>query len=127
MGILDGFLFISKDERRRRQKDFDNRVFPFGVEAQRPLVEKALSELVDDRNNSAEIQLFAYLSAKDKYILHEKSEKALALAKKEIERVIRKNNRAVSLILSLIQLDSEISSIEDYPSAPAIRAHAAQI
>lgn len=126
MGLLDGFLFVSKEERFRRQKEFDDRVFPLGVEVQRALVEKTLSELIDDRNNRPEIQLFAYLSAKDKYILHEKSEKALALAKKELERVIRKNNRAVSLILSLIQLDSEISSIEDYPGVEAIRRHTGQ-
>jgi hypothetical protein len=121
MGFLDGFPFVNRDERRRREKEFDSLVFPLGVDDQRKAAVKLLSDLIPpDGPNKPNILLFAFIVAKEAYVINEKGESGLAAARRELDRALRKDKREKDLILAAVVLDAEATSLDDYPTAEQV-------
>ena len=125
MSILDT-LFVSKEERQRRAKEFDGRVFPFGMEEQRETVRKLLSTQLGKGRGKENELLFAYLIAKDKYLLNDKGEKGLKNACAQLKNLGWLSKGQKKFILALVLMDTEIQSIEEYPSEDDIYAYIEQ-
>ncbi|MDR1953494.1 MAG: hypothetical protein LBQ21_03325 [Clostridiales Family XIII bacterium] len=124
MGILNGFPFITKEERVRREQEFNNRVFPLGVEQQRDAAALLLSELIPEGRTKPDMLLFTFIVAKDAYMKNGKGEPGETAARRALGRVMRKNEREKALILSAIKLEAEITSMDDYPTAEEVLAAA---
>ena len=125
MSILDT-LFVSKEERQRRAKEFDRRVFPFGLEEQREIVSKLLSTQLGKGRGKENELLFAYLIAKDKYLLNDKGETGINRALAQLKNLGWLSKGQKKFILALVLLDTEIQSIEDYPSEDDVFAYIEQ-
>jgi len=115
MGLIDS-LFVSKEERERRAREFDIRVFPLGLEGQRAAVCKLLSTQLDKGRGRDSELLFAYLTAKDKYILSGKEEKGLKAASFQLKNLGWLSKEQKRFILALVLMDSQIQSLDEYPS-----------
>jgi hypothetical protein len=125
MGIFSGFPFETNKDRERISREFDNRMFPLGAEKQWEKTLEVLNELIDDKYIKNDMILFAYMSAKDKYTMYKEDGFGTEAARNELDRVIKKNVEAKKLILTLIQLDTEIESLDDYPTPEHVREVAA--
>jgi hypothetical protein len=128
-GIGDWF-HVSKEEQAQRRDDMSKRVFRFGDEAQRPVVIKILDELYGNtRRFSDQDQLFAFISSKNVYaIAYEKNpaDAAFAAAKQLRSLGWRKDER-IRILLALLVLDQRAPSLEEYPTADQVRAHASTL
>ena len=118
MGWFDGFPFVSKEERDRRRRDFEKRIAPFGVEVQREKLKEILKELFPDRDVTD--SLFVYFDAKDAYTNKETPEESYAAAKLKLRRQRWVDGRKETIILRLIELELEITSIEEFPTAKQV-------
>jgi hypothetical protein len=120
MGLLDGFPFVSKEERERRRKDFEKRVAPYGVEEQREKLTETLKELfpkVDPMDT-----MFAFYDAKDAYTYKETKEEGYAAARLRLRRQRWIDGRKETIMLRFIELESEAASLDDYPTADDVLA-----
>ena len=120
MGLFDGFPFVSKEERERRERDFNKRITPFGVEAQRDKLQKVLKELfpkVDIIDCT-----FAYYDAKDAYTKKETDEEGLHAAKAKFRTVKWIDGRAEVILLRLLELERAITSLDEFPTAEDVLA-----
>jgi hypothetical protein len=124
VGWFEGFPFQSKEDRERKAKEFEDRVFPFGVEAQRNAVTALLKELGTSPKAQTQDLLYAYISAKDKYVLKGKDENAFSIARQQVTKLkwVEASDRRI--ILAMIKLDTDIQSLENYPTADEIRTYA---
>lgn len=121
MGLFDGFPFKSREQQEKESKEFARRVFPFGLEEQREAVRQLLRPLVSPRLDDQEM-LFAFISAKDKYIDEEKSEEGLQLARGVIRRQPSISEQDREIILAAVRLEAEAVSLDDYPTPEQVRA-----
>jgi len=115
MGWFDGFPFTSKEERERRRKEFEKRVVPFGVEAQREKLSATLKELfpkVDIMDAT-----FVFFDAKDAYTSRDDRDEGILAAKRKLQKVRWVDGRTETIILRLVELESAITSLDDYPTA----------
>ena len=126
MGIFSGFPFETKKDIDRRNREFDERMFPFGAEKQWEKTKEVLSVLVDEKHIKRDMIHFAYMSAKDRYTTYMEEGFGEEAAIKELDRVLKKKNEVKKLILTLIKLDTEIEAFEDYPTPERVREVAAQ-
>ena len=115
MGWFDGFPFVSKEERERRRKEFEKRVVPFGVEEQREKLKILLKELFPKVD--ATDAVFAFFDAKDTYTKKETKEEGYAAAQQKLRKTRWIDGRAETIMLRLIELESEITSLEEFPTA----------
>ena len=115
MGWFDGFPFVSKEERERRKRDFEKRVAPFGVEAQREKIKATLKELFPDVDGTD--LLFSYFDAKDAYTLKESKEEGIAAARIKLRKMRWIDGRKETIMLRLIEIENELTSLDDYPTA----------
>jgi len=115
MGLFDGFPFVSKEERERRRKDFEKRIVPFGVEEQREKLKETMKELFPgvDRTDA----IFVYFNAKDAYTLKETKEEGEVAARMKLKNVKWVDGRAIAIILRLIELETGIMSLDEFPTA----------
>ena len=120
MGWFDGFPFVSKEERERRRKDFEKRIAPFGVEAQREKLKATLAELFPD-DDQIDI-VFAFYDAKDAYTNKEIKEEGVAMARMKLRKSRRIDGRKEAIMLRLIEMEIELTSIDDYPTAKDVLA-----
>lgn len=120
MGLFDGFPFKSKEQAQREQKDFEKRVFPFGLE-QREAARAVLAAVIPGQKHDNE-RLFAFISAKDNYILDEMSEEALNKSRAKLATMKWLSAEEIELVLALVRLDSAIQSLEDYPTPQQVTA-----
>ncbi|MDR1028164.1 MAG: hypothetical protein LBL63_01955 [Clostridiales Family XIII bacterium] len=124
MGIFEGFPFVNKEERERRAREFNERVFPFGVETQREAVKGLLTELIPASPHKPDILLFAFIVAKDAYTAKGKGTQGIDAAHRALDRALRKGEREKALILAAVQADAEITTLDAYPTAEQVRAKA---
>jgi hypothetical protein len=120
MGWFDGFPFTSKEERERRRKDFEKRVAPFGVEEQRAKLQETLKELfpkVDVMDAT-----FAFFNAKDAYTYKETKEEGYAAASMKLQKTQWIDGRARTIMLRFVELENEITSLDEYPTASDVLA-----
>ena len=115
MGLFEGWPFKSKEQSERESREFKERVFPFG-ETQRESARSVLRQIVSPKMRDTEM-LFAFLSAKDRYILDEKSPKSLEDSRNRLKKQGFAKERDIDLILALVQLDSISASLDSYPTA----------
>ena len=115
MGWLDGFPFVSKEERERRRKDFEKRVVPFGLEEQREKLKETLTDLFP----KADIidATFVFYDAKDAYTHAEDKIEGRIKAKRKMQKVRWIDGRKEAMMLRFVELESEIKSLDEYPTA----------
>ena len=120
MGWFEGFPFVSKEERERRRKDFEKRVVPFGVEAQREKLKGTLKELFPgvDSTDAA----FAFFDAKDAYTKKETKEEGYVAAQIKLRRTRWIDAGKEAIMLRFIELESEITSLDEFPTAAEVLA-----
>ena len=118
MGWFEGFPFVSKEERDRRRRDFEKRVAPFGVEAQREKLRATLKELFPDMDTTDAI--FAFFDAKDSYTYKETKEEGYAAARAKLRKQRWIDGRKETIMLRLLELESEITSLDEYPTAEQV-------
>lgn len=116
MGLFDGLLFVSKEEKERRQSEMRARVFPFGEEEQRNYADEVLRELFPEVKDKQE-RILGYVAAKNEYIACGKGEDGILKAAKLLKRLGWRNKPDVAKMISFIEIESEIECIEDYPTA----------
>ena len=115
MGWFEGFPFVSKEERERRRRDFEKRIAPLGVEAQREKLQATLKELFPGMDIMD--LTFAYFDAKDSYTYKETKEEGYAAARAKLRKQRWIDGRKETIMLRLLELESEISSLDEYPTA----------
>ena len=115
MGLFDGFPFVSKEERERRRRDFEKRVVPFGAEEQREKLKGILKELFPGVDLTDAV--FVYFNAKDAYTYKETKVEAEFAARLKLKNVRWMDGRGVAIILRLIEMESELESLDDFPTA----------
>ena len=121
MGLLDG-LFVSKEERARRAREFDQRVFPFGLEAQRQAARDLLStQLGKGRSKDNEL-LFAFIVAKDKYLLENKGDAGYQAAVRQLKKLGWISKDQKNFILAFLLLETRIQSLDEYPTEEDVHA-----
>ena len=118
MGWFDGFPFVSKEERERRAREFEKRIAPFGVEAQREKIKATLKELFP--KTDATESLFAYFDAKDAYTKKETEAEGVVAAKIRLRRHKWIDEKKESIMLRFIELEKDIESLDDFPTAAEI-------
>ena len=122
MGWFEGFPFVSKEERERRSKEFASRLVPFGIDEQREYTAKTLKELFPDHDTKD--CLFTFFDAKDFYTKKDKGAPGLAAARVRLQRQKWIDERKTKIFLAFIELESEIESLDDYPTAEQVMDHA---
>jgi hypothetical protein len=125
-GIGDWF-HVSKEEQAQRRDDMSRRVFRFGDEGQRPVVAKVLDDLYGNtRRFSDQDQLFAYISARNVYALaYERNPAdATGAAARQLRNLGWRKEERIRILLALLELDQRAPSLEEYPTADQVRAHA---
>lgn len=120
MGLFDGFPFKTKEQRDREQRDFEKRVFPFGLE-QREAARTVLATLIPEYKYDNE-RLFAFICAKDRYILDEMTDEAIDKARAQLSKMKWMQPEQIELVLALVKLDSNIDSMSEYPTPEAVYA-----
>jgi len=115
MGLFDGFPFVSKEERERRRRDFEKRVVPFGVEEQRGKLKGILKELFPGVDITDAV--FVYFNAKDAYTNKETKVEAEFAARQKLKNVRWVDGQGVAKMLRLIELETGIESLEEFPTA----------
>jgi len=120
MGWFDGFPFTSKEDRERKRKEFEKRVVPFGAEAQREKLRELLLELFPGIDPTD--AMFAFFDAKDAYTKKETKEEGYEAAKLRLNRIKWLDRKTLLIMLRLIELESEIKSLDDYPAAKDVLA-----
>ena len=121
MAWLEGFPFVSKEERERRRKKFEKRIAPFGLEEQREKLRETLKELFPDKDITD--VMFAFFDAKDAYTNDkETKEEAYAAAKPRLRKQRWVDGRTETIMLRFIELESEITSLDEYPTKKQVMA-----
>lgn len=118
MGWFDGFPFVSKEERERRRRDFEKRIAPFGVEVQREKLKATLTDLFPGVGSTD--LLFSYFDAKDAYTKKEDKSEGAVAARMRLRKSRWVNGRNETIMLRLIELENEIESLDDYPTAKQV-------
>ena len=118
MGMFDGFPFVSKEERERRRKDFEKRVAPFGVEEQREKLKETLAGLFPGADQTD--IMFKYYNAKDAFTIKETKEEGLMAAQMKLRRTQKMDGRTETILLRLIELDTELTSLDEFPTAEQV-------
>lgn len=120
MGWLDGWPFKSRDQQFKEQAEFERRVFPFG-EGQREKALTVLRQVVPNPKIRDNELLFAFLSAKDKYVQGEMTLDALEEAREHMVKMRWLRGVNVEPVLALVRLEADIDSLEDYPTAEDVQ------
>lgn len=119
MGWFEGFPFTSKTDRAKRQREFEKRVVPFGAEAQRERQRATLRELFPGMDTTD--LLFALFDAKDAFTKAENDDEEKvdprAAARKRLKRLKWVDERKERILLRLIELERDIESLDEYPTA----------
>lgn len=114
MAWFEGFPFVSKEERERRDREFKKRLVPCGLEESREHLQAVLKELFPDLDTKD--GMFAFYDAKDSYTKNDKGELGRIAAMKRLKRLKWIDDRKMYIFMALIELESEIDSLEDYPT-----------
>ena len=118
MGWFEGYPFVSREERERRRKDFEKRITPFGVEDQREKLKETLGGLFPGLNMTD--AMFAFYNAKDAYTYKEDREEGYMAAKARLRKQRWIDGRNETIMLRFIELESELTSLDDYPTAEQV-------
>ncbi len=119
MGWFDGFPFKSKAQMDKERAEFEQRIFPLGLE-QRDEALRLLRQFFSRKRKDDEV-LYAFISSKDSYTRAQNPEDSL----KRIHTKLRKHNKfsdnEIQVIMALLPLDAGAESLEGYPTAEDIK------
>ena len=115
MGWFDGFPFVTKEERDRRRKEFEKRIAPFGIEEQREKIRATLKELFPKVDQTD--ALFTFYDAKDAFTKKDTKEEGLLAARARLRRQRWVDGRSEAILLRFVEIENEIESIDDFPTA----------
>ena len=118
MPFMDMFSFVSPEEQKRREREFQKKVFPLGLE-QKNLALNALRPLINPKIRDQEL-LFAFILSKQKYV--ETSDQDATCSVLGKQRLFSETER--SYIMALILLDASAESLSEYPSATDVKLKA---
>lgn len=127
MGWFDGFPFKSKQQREKERREFERLVFPFGVEEQRAAARKVLNEMLPGKKIQDEQRLYAFICAKEAYLTCEEAGEEVDAALRTMRKQPWITDEFAASILSLIRLEKNIESLEEYPTAEEVQAAAPTI
>ncbi|MDR0817252.1 MAG: hypothetical protein LBN35_01285 [Clostridiales Family XIII bacterium] len=120
-----GIKFMNKEERAKAAKDFGNAIFPLGEEEQKAKVLSVLHEVCTGKIRDQEL-LYVYITSKDHYLSGENELDSLTTVMKHNREQRWVSNDNLHMIVTLIYLDSGISSLDSYPTADAVRTASQQ-
>lgn len=120
MGWLDGWPFKSKEQTEKERQAFEQRVFPLG-EGQRAAAQAVLDELLVAKKMKASDRMFAFIVAKDRYELDERSPEAVDAARAQLVKLRWLSAEQIDLVLTLVRLDALVENLDDYPAAGDVR------
>ena len=120
MGFEDLYKFISSDERRKRELDFQKKIFPLGLE-QKDFVLNALRPLVNSKIHDFNL-LYAFITTKQKFI-----EDSECSARAHLEKQSSLSNAEKTYVMSLVLLDACVNSLEEYPNTSSIKSFAEKL
>lgn len=124
MSLFDGFPFTSKQQQDAEAADFEQRVLPLG-EGQRQAALGVLRQLMPRKKTRDTERLYAYLSCKNTYTGAANAGEGRLLAEKALQKQqVAVTAEEAALVLALAELDLAIGSLEEYPTAAAVTAHA---
>ena len=103
-------LFTSAEERRRREKEYQNKIFPLGM-GQRDLALAALRPNIRVKISDAEV-LYAFVVAKQHYLDADGDISAAETYLNKTGIFIEPEKR---IIMKLIKLDAAVTDLDDYP------------
>ena len=117
MGLLEGwFSAVSKEEKERRKFELQQRVFPFGEDAQKEYAVQLLGQLFKDTKIHPQEALLGYVAAKNEYVLCGKGENGALKATKHLKRLGWKGGILTAKLLAFIEIETDIEYLEDYPT-----------
>lgn len=122
MSIQDWFSFKSKAQHQQELNEFEQRIFPLGPQ-QRARALALLEEITGLQRQEQEL-LFAFVSAKDRYLKSGRDEAALERARRELLAGRWVPKRHAPLVLALVVLDAEVQDLALYPSGEVVRLRA---
>lgn len=124
MGWFDGFPFKSKEQMEKEERDFEKRLFPLGIE-QRDAVAAVLCKIIPAGKEAKNKEnLYAFISAKDKYTSCDDIQDAQKAAYGELQRQRWLKEKDRLMILAFVELEAKISDLEQMPDTEAIEKHA---
>lgn len=115
MGWFDGFPFKSKTQMERERREFESRIFPFGLEAQRAAALAVLRAVVQNDKLPNEELLYCFIAAKDAYLSVDTQSEGLAAMDKIFGRQRKLAEEERRKITALVLLDNKAPSLEEYP------------
>lgn len=118
VGWFNGWPFKSKEQQAKEEREFENRVFPLG-EAQREMALGILRQVTSKKLRDNE-KLFAFISAKDRYVQAEEDPDALELSRAQLIKMNWLKEDDLAPILALVVLDARVQSLSDYPTLEAV-------
>ncbi|MDL2324353.1 hypothetical protein LJC61_04285 [Ruminococcaceae bacterium OttesenSCG-928-A16] len=125
MGWFDGFPFKSKEQREKERIKFQTKVLPFG-EPQKKAALLVLKQLAGTKLQDEEL-LFAFFSAKDKYISGLEDDEALEAAAAAIKKHPRLTPADKQNVVALVHLEYGIESLDNYPTPQQVLQAAEQL
>ncbi|MEA4911060.1 MAG: hypothetical protein VB092_00405 [Oscillospiraceae bacterium] len=117
------FSFKSREQLEKERIEYENKVFPLGVEETRALALEALRPFFRKKADTAEI-LFPFLTAKQALLDQTSIEDIASKVKKSAFRV---DDTQVRAVLALALLDGCTVSLDTYPTAADVEQKMAEI
>jgi hypothetical protein len=120
-----GFNIMSKEEKAKAADEYNRIIFPLGKEEHKAKVLSVLHEVCTGKYRDEEL-LFVFITSKDKYLDESNSLDGLKIVMK-----INKDQRWISednlrMVVTLVYLESDITSLENYPTAEAVKVASQQ-
>ncbi len=119
MGLFDGWPFKTKEQEEKERRDFEKRVFPFGIE-QKDVAMHVLKEGLSDKLKDKE-KLFAFICAKDACLLCGVEEGGLGMAEDALKKQKWIGEEDRKFIYAFMRLEMRAPSLEEYPTANDVR------
>ena len=119
-----GIEILNKEEKEQRRQEYIRQIFPFGEETQKQVVTKLLREVCPDSKARDEELLFVFISGKDSYLKGQPGPGGLdnLFAKNSFRKWLPEAE--LRQVVALVYLEREVTDLEKYPTADAVRAAA---
>jgi hypothetical protein len=120
-----GFEFLSKEEREKTRAEFTKVIYPFGEETHKAKVLDVLHEVCTGKERDEEL-LFVFITSKEIYLKEENDIDRIhkMFLQNKHQRWISEEN--LRMVATLIYLEADITSPDNYPTADAVRAASQQ-
>lgn len=123
MKWFDGFPFKSREQLKKQQQEYEQRILPLG-EAQRQQVLGVLRQLYAGTKWTDSELLYLFFNAKEQFLEGETPEDGLALAAAGLAGSSLAKKLDTKPLLALVQLDAPLTSLDAYPTAEQVRSAA---